>query len=104
MAWLLPGVKPAICSVAVTFLVWGSQLRLAVPVGSPARATLIGAAPTDVVDVDGGAEFELQAPTNAAIATAAVMNRTEPDTGVTVFTFCSQLWLGIWLTSMPTTR
>ena len=41
MAWLLPGVKPDICSLAVTIFDPGSQLRLTVPDGSLPRGTMI---------------------------------------------------------------
>src|SRR5690349_2826901 len=41
MAWLLPGVKPDICNLAVTSFEPGSQLRLTVPDGSLPRGTMI---------------------------------------------------------------
>ena len=86
IAWLLPGVKPDSCSLAVTPLLRGSHESVAVPVGSKASAALSGAAAPEVVDVGDGFEFEPQAATSAP--TAAVTNRAELDFFVTAFTIC----------------
>jgi hypothetical protein len=81
-------VKPTICSLALTFLVWGSQLSDAVPDGWSPRWTMTGEPATlvavaDVV-VDDRVELDPHAATHAATA-AAVMNRVDIDLWVLVF-------------------
>jgi hypothetical protein len=81
-------VKPTICSLALTFLVWGSQLSATVPDGWLLRATTTGgpAVPEPVAEVvvDDCVELEPHAATHATRA-AAVMNRREMNLRALVF-------------------
>jgi hypothetical protein len=81
-------VKPTICSLALTFLVWGSQLIVTAPDGWLPRATLTGEPATPVavaeVVVDDCVELDPHAATHVATA-AAVMNRVDIDFWVLVF-------------------
>ena len=88
-------MKPTICSLALTVLVWGSQLSVTVPDGWSPRVTLTGepAAPeavaevvvVDEVVVDDGVELEPHAATQAATMAATAMNRMEVNLCVLVF-------------------
>jgi hypothetical protein len=82
-------VKPTICSLALTFLVWGSQLSVTAPDGWLPRATLTGEPATLVavaeVVVDDGVELEPHAATHAAATAATAMNRTEVNLCLLVF-------------------
>ena len=78
-------MKPTICSLALTFLVGGSQLSATVPDGWAARVATIGEAGSAEVDaeveavvaVDDCVELEPHAATHAATTAATAMNRTE---------------------------
>ena len=82
-------MKPTICSLALTFLVWGSQLSVTAQDGWLPRATLTGEPATLVavaeVVVDDGVELEPHAATHAATTAATAMNRTEVHLCVLVF-------------------
>jgi hypothetical protein len=88
-------VKPTICSLALTFFVWGSQLSVTVPDGWSPRWTMTGepATPVAVAEVVGDdcVDLDAHAATHAATA-AAVMNHVDIDLWVLVFTILLPRW------------